>query len=109
METLKRNTSPVRMRNYGRIIQEMVRVATEETDSAIRERMILYIARSMRQKNQIWNKDQETGINRVKEDIAALSDGKLNCDFPSFEAEMAKNTQQMPQQQNKKKKQNNQK
>jgi hypothetical protein len=89
------------MRNYGRIIQEMVRVATEETDQATRERMTIYIARCMRQKNMIWNKDQETGIPRVKEDIARLSDGRLTCEFPEFDAEVAKNPP-MPQQTGKK-------
>ncbi|MBQ7192297.1 MAG: DUF4290 domain-containing protein [Paludibacteraceae bacterium] len=101
MKKLNRFTTPVRMRNYGRIIQEMVRVATEETDITTREKMTVYIARSMRLKNLIWNKDQETGLNRVKEDISALSDGRLTCDFPSFETEMAKN-QPQNQQQNKK-------
>ena len=91
METLKRNVTPIRMRNYGRIIQEMVRVASEEQDREAREKMTIYIARCMRQKNTIWNKDQETGIARLKEDIAILSDGKLDCEFPDFETEVAKN------------------
>jgi hypothetical protein len=100
MESLKRNTSPIRMRNYGRIIQDMIGVATEEPNQAIREQMTLYIAQCMRQKNLIWNKDQESGINRIKEDIITLSNGKLSCDFPAFETEM----QRIPQYQNKKKK-----
>jgi hypothetical protein len=91
MEKLKRNTTPIIMRNYGRIIQEMVHVAVEEKDSETREKMTIYIARCMRQKNLIWNKDQETAIARLKEDITMLSNGALSCDFPSFESEVAKN------------------
>lgn len=102
MEALKRNTAPIRMRNYGRIIQDMVRAAVQEQDDTLREKMIIYIARSMRQKNLIWNKDQETGIHRVKEDIAMLSDGQLSCEFPAFETEWTKNPPQVQQQQNKK-------
>lgn len=91
METLKRNATPIRMRNYGRIIQEMVRVASDEQDKDTREKMTIYIARCMRQKNTIWNKDQETGIARLKEDITILSDGRLDCEFADFETEVAKN------------------
>ena len=40
----------------------------------------------MRQKNLVWNKDQESGLNRVREDLERLSDGKIRCDFPAFEA-----------------------
>ncbi len=106
MERLNRHTEPVQMRNYGRIIQDMVSVATAEQDEQQREKMTIYIARSMRLKNLIWNKDQETGINRVKEDIATLSGGRLSCDFPAFEQEVMKNPPQQPQQ-TKKDKQNN--
>ena len=91
METLKRNATPIRMRNYGRIIHEMVRVASEEQYQEAREKMTIYIARCMRQKNTIWNKDQETGIARLREDIEILSDGRLDCNFADFEAEVAKN------------------
>jgi len=104
METLKRNVTPIRMRNYGRIIQEMVRVASEEQNRETREKMTIYIARCMRQKNTIWNKDQETPLARLKEDIDILSNGKLDCEFPDFEPEVAKNPPSQQQQQNNKKK-----
>ena len=78
----------------------MIGVATAEPNQTQREQMTLYIAQCMRQKNLIWNKDQESGTNRIKEDINTLSNGKLSCDFPAFEIEM----QRMPQYLNKKKK-----
>jgi len=91
MEKLKRNTTPIIMRNYGRIIQEMVHVAVEEKDIETREKMTIYIARCMKQKNAIWNKDLETGIARLKEDIHTLSSGQLDCSFPEFDIEVSKN------------------
>ena len=36
----------------------------------------------------VWNRDQESGINRVREDIIRLSDGKLTCDSKAFKALM---------------------
>lgn len=89
-EMLKRNSTPIRMRNYGRILQQMVQVAATEEDEQKRHKMTIYIARSMRYKNQMWNKDQDSGLLRVKEDIARLSEGKLTCDFPEFEPEFTR-------------------
>jgi hypothetical protein len=43
----------------------------------------------MRQRNLVWNRDQEAGLQRVREDIIRLSDGKLTCDSPAFEQMMA--------------------
>lgn len=86
--TLNRNTAPIRMRNYGRIIQDMIQVATEEQDSVMRQKMILYIAQCMRQKNLVWNKDQDTSSARIREDIIRLSDGCLSCDFTEFDETM---------------------
>ena len=47
--------------------------------------LTLYIAQCMRQKNVVWNKDQDASLKRVKEDIAILSNNHLNCDFPEFD------------------------
>ena len=83
-EILKRNTTPIRMRNYGRILQDMIAYASSIEDQSEREALTVYIAQCMRQKNYTWNKDQDAGLARVREDIIRLSDGKLNCDFPAF-------------------------
>ena len=90
MEQSLRKTSIVRMRNYGRIIQDMVLLATNEQDVEKQQAMVVYIAQCMRQKNAQWNKEQESGIARLKEDISALSNGKLTCDFPAFDEMMQK-------------------
>lgn len=83
-----RKTSIVRMRNYGRIIQDMVQLAVNEPDVEKQQAMVVYIAQCMRQKNAIWNREQESGIERLKDDISVLSHGALKCDFPEFDEMM---------------------
>lgn len=88
MEQGLRKTTIVRMRNYGRIIQDMVQLAVEEKDTEKKQSMVIYIAQCMRQKNALWNREQESGIDRLKEDIHILSNGVLTCDFPEFDEMM---------------------
>ena len=83
-----RKTTIVRMRNYGRNIQDMVQLAVQEEDIEKKQSMIVYIAQCMRQKNAIWNREQESGVERLKDDISVLSRGALKCDFPEFEEMM---------------------
>ncbi len=85
MEQGLRKTTNVRMRNYGRIIQDMVQLAVVEQDMEKRQAMVIYIAQCMRQKNALWNREQESGIERLKDDIRVLSAGALTCDFPEFD------------------------
>ena len=73
------------MRNYGRIVQDMIEYATTLEPGAERDSMEAYIAQCMRQRNLVWNKDQEAGLQRVREDIIRLSNGKLRCESPAFE------------------------
>ena len=72
------------MRNYGRIVQDMIAYAATLAPGNERDSLEVYIAQCMRQRNLTWNKDQEAGMNRVKEDILRLSDGRLQCDSPLF-------------------------
>ena len=81
---LNRNTSPIRMRNYGRIVQDMIAYAATLPEGQEREALEIYIAQCMRQRNMVWNRDQESGIGRVKEDILSLSHGALRCDSEAF-------------------------
>lgn len=100
---LNRNTTPIRMRNYGRIVQDMIQYAATLTDAKERASMEAYIALCMRQRNLVWNRDQESGLNRVREDIIRLSDGRLRCDSPAFQQLMAQNTPAAAGQKKKKK------
>ena len=92
---IRRNTTPVCMRNYGRIIQDMVALAAKEQDITKQHQMTVYIAQCMRQKNAVWNKEQESGTERLKDDIRVLSHGALACDFPEFDILMQR-LQQRP-------------
>ena len=89
MTELNRHTAPIRMRNYGRIVQDMIQYACTISDQKERESLELYIANCMRQRNLIWNRDQESGLNRVREDIIRLSDGRLTCDSEAVQRLMA--------------------
>ena len=88
MEQGLRKTTTVRMRNYGRIIQDMVQLAVDEQNVKKKKTMIVYIAQCMRQKNALWNREQESGVERLKDDISVLSHGVLKCDFPEFDEMM---------------------
>ena len=89
-ERLSYNTAqPVRYRHYGRIIQNMVREAMDETDEERRKQLVLRIANRMKQNYLVWNKDHVDEV-RIKEDIQTLSDGRLSCDFPEFQLASAK-------------------
>ena len=99
---LNRNAAPIKMRNYGRIVQDMIAYASQMEPGLERDSLEVYIAQCMRQRNMVWNRDQEAGINRVREDIIRLSDGKLSCSSPAFERIMAQTS--APTGQKKKKK-----
>lgn len=91
------------MRNYGRIVQDMIRYACSLPQNKERDSLEVYIAQCMRQRNLVWNRDQEAGINRVREDIIRLSGGQLTCDSEAFHRLMAQ-PNSMPNQPKKKKK-----
>ncbi len=102
-EQLKRNTTPIRMRNYGRIVQDMISFAGTMENTQERESLEVYIALCMRQRNIVWNRDQEAGMNRVREDIQTLSGGRLKCDSKLFDQLIAQPNSPMPGGQKKKK------
>ena len=91
------------MRNYGRIVQDMIGYACTLPAGQERDSLELYIAQCMRQRNLVWNRDQEAGLARVKEDIHRLSNGQLRCESPVFEQMMAQPNAQLMGQKKKKK------
>ena len=91
------------MRNYGRIVQDMIGYATSLAPGEERDSLELYIAQCMRQRNLVWNRDQEAGLARVREDIIRLSDGKLRCESPAFAQLLGQNIPQQPAQKKRKK------
>lgn len=88
MELIRRNTTPIRMRNYGRILQDTVEYACTLSDPVERQALTLYIAQCMRQKNLVWNKDQESGIERIKNDLHVLSNGRLDADIALLDGDL---------------------
>jgi len=82
---LRRDTTPIRMRNYGRIVQDMTAYAAKMEQGLERDSLEVYIAHCMRQRNMLWNRDQESGVQRIREDIMRLSEGKLRCESQAFE------------------------
>lgn len=82
------------MRNYGRIVQDMIAYACTLPAGKERESLEIYIALSMRQRNLLWNRDQESGLLRVREDILRLSEGQLACDSAAFQQLLAQNIAQ---------------
>jgi len=82
---LNRKSAPIKMRNYGRIVQDMIAYASTLPAGQERDSLEVYIAQCMRQRNLVWNRDQEAGVNRVKEDIIRMSQGKLLCESQAFE------------------------
>ena len=101
---LKRDATPIKMRNYGRIVQNMIAYASTLEDRQERDSLELYIAQCMRQRNLVWNRDQEAGMARVKEDIIRLSEGKLTCTSPAFEQLLSQPNAQSVNSQKKKRK-----
>lgn len=80
MNRLNRDTHPIRMRNYGRILQNMIEYACTIENEEERRALTQYIGRCMMQKNRLWNSDQENDFRRVAADIRTLSDGQLSLD-----------------------------
>ena len=74
---LHRNTTPIQMRNYGRIVQDMIGYACSLPVGPERDSLEVYIAQCMRQRNLIWNRDQEAGIQRVFEQLMAQPNAQL--------------------------------
>ena len=82
----------------------MIAYASTLEDRQERDSLELYIAQCMRQRNLVWNRDQEAGMARVKEDIIRLSEGKLTCTSPAFEQLLSQPNAQSVNSQKKKRK-----
>ena len=86
MDQVKKSSETIRMRNYGRIIQNMVDYIATIEDEETKHLSLCYIASCMRQKNLIWNKDQEASIERIREDIERISNYRLDCSGVEFDS-----------------------
>lgn len=81
--------NPIKMRQYGRIVELMIDSAIEQTDTAHKNELIVRIANRMKRNYLLYNKDQ-VDDEVIVDDIRRLSNGRLNCDFPEFQLASAK-------------------
>lgn len=106
-ERLPYNTSnAVHCRYFGRLIEEMIQQACNETDPQRRQQAILFIASRIRYNYFLWNNDF-VSKDHVRADILSLSHGALNCDFPDFDNLFTRPLQQRPNNNNNNNKTNN--
>ena len=92
--------APVRMRHYGRMVEQMIQVAIRQTDPEKREALTLLIANRMKRNYLLCNKDL-TDDQVIADDLRRLSDDQLTIE-PQKLAK-AKNLLQQNVEQNKKK------
>lgn len=70
--------TPIRMRNYGRIIQDLIAYTVDLPQGERRDTLTRTLATAMANRNLMWNRDQETSVQRVIRDMQVLSDGALS-------------------------------
>lgn len=70
--------NPIRMRNYGRILQDLIAHAVSLPQGEQRDALTLLIAKAMASRNILWNSDQETSPARILRDLEILSEGQLS-------------------------------
>ena len=70
------NTKPIRARHYGRNIENIMNLISEQEDGEVKTEMIRSLAVYMRQQYLIWNKDT-VADETIFADIERLSDGRV--------------------------------
>lgn len=75
--------APVRLRHYGKLVEDMIAKAIEESDEQKQHFLINRIANRMKYTYLTFNKDQ-VDPERIKSDLELLSGGRLSCDFEGF-------------------------
>ncbi|MEX0968231.1 MAG: DUF4290 domain-containing protein [Bacteroidia bacterium] len=85
-DTLKTQPDPIpyasnniKLRHYGRIVEQMIKTATEMEDGEAKEELVDSIASYMRMSYKIWNDDKVTD-EKVLNDLKNMSGGKLQPD-----------------------------
>lgn len=99
--------APIRMRNYGRVLQDLIAYAVSLPEGEQRQALATTIAQTMASRNLLWNSDQETSPDRVLRDMETLSEGRLVLPLEQFEAMGIRPTNVNPGMSNKMKKRNN--
>lgn len=69
--------TPIKMRNYGRIIQDLIDYVVTLPEDEQRDQLVRTLAVAMSNRNLLWNRDQEPTPLRVVRDLEILSEGRL--------------------------------
>ena len=77
---------PIKYRHYGRHIELLIKKATEITNLAEQERVVISIARLIKNFSRVWNKDNP-GSSTILATIQDIAGGKLAVDFEKIKAE----------------------
>ena len=77
---------PIKYRHYGRHIELLIKKATEITNLAEQERMVIGIARLIKNFSRVWNKDN-LDSSTILATIQDIAGGKLAVDFEKIQAE----------------------
>lgn len=70
---------PIRIKHYGRVIEQMVRDVAEMEEGQIKTFYITSVANQMKKAYLTWNKDAVNDETIIR-DLMALSDGKIKLD-----------------------------
>jgi hypothetical protein len=71
------NTYPIRWKHYGRILEQMIKVATGMEDGEKKEMLVHLIANHMKKSYLIWNRNQVTD-EIIYHDLKELSGGLID-------------------------------
>lgn len=77
--TIPYPTHPLKIKHYGRNVQEMIDVIAEKPDGEIKEQLIQIVANHMKKAYITWNKETVTN-DIIFRDIEILSGGKIKVD-----------------------------
>lgn len=71
------NTYPIRWKHYGKILEQMIKAATELEEGEKKEALIHLIANHMKKSFLIWNRNQVTD-EIIYHDLKVLSGGQID-------------------------------
>jgi hypothetical protein len=76
-KTVPYNDYPIRYKHYGKLIEQMIKAATEMEDDEKKELLVQMIANHMKKSYLTWNKSQVTD-DIIYNDLRTLSGGKID-------------------------------
>jgi hypothetical protein len=94
-EKVPYSSAQVRFRHYGHHIQSLIASAINLEEGPIREGLIAAIAAYMKLAYKTWNKDLNVGDETIKNDLKALSNGKLSMSPEASIEDLNPNPQQL--------------